>query len=81
MLQTESAITVRPEAACRAPLSFAADVVGRALLDDLDEFTLRGGAAPEGAALGAGGALLFDRRMEPEDWPFPVGACPPEHVL
>jgi hypothetical protein len=80
MLQTETA-AVRPEAACRAPLSLAADVVGRPLLDDVDEFSWGGGAAPEGAALGAGGVLLFDRRMEPEDWPFPVGACPPEYVL
>jgi hypothetical protein len=80
MLQTETA-AVRPEAARCAPLSYAADHEGRSLLDDVDEFTLRGGAAPEGAALGDGGALLFDRRMKPEDWPFPVGACPPEHVL
>ena len=80
MLRTETA-TLRPEAACRAPLSYAADLEGRFAFGDLDELWRGGGAAPEGAALGAGGALLFDRRMEPEDWPFPVGACPPEHVL
>ncbi len=81
MLQTKTATTLRPEAACRAPLSYAADLEGRLLFDDLDDFSLRGGAAPEGAAPGAAGALLFDRRMEPEEWPFPVGACAPEHLL
>jgi len=81
MLHTETAIDVRPEAACHAPLTYAADLEGRSLLDLFDEFSLGGGAAPEGAAPGAAGALLFDRRMEPEEWPFPVGACAPEHLL
>ena len=81
MLHTETAIDVRPEAACRAPLTYAADLEGRFALEDLHEFSLGGGVAPEGAAPGAAGALLFDRRMEPEEWPFPVGACVPEHLL
>ncbi len=81
MLHTETAIDVRPEAACCVPLTYAADLEGRLALEDLHDFSLGGGAAPQGAAPGAAGALLFDRRMEPEEWPFPPNGCLPEHLV
>ena len=42
-------------------------------LHDLDEFSLCGGAAPEGAAPGAGGAFALLALEEDPEWRLAVG--------
>ena len=50
-------------------------------LDDLDEFSLRGGAAPEGAAPDAAGAFALLALEDDLEWRLAVGLPLPTTLL